>query len=106
VHHARVGGLEVVRQVRHPRHVVGVARAELRARDLLAVAQDAAHVLALVVAHDRDRARSLAEEVDDRARLGAAIDQITDADHDLVVANAGHREQPRAARGSTHGCHR
>ena len=85
--------LEVVGQRRHPSDGVGIALAELRRRDLLAVREHATHVLALVVAAERQRVGPLTEKIDDRARIGASIDQIADADDELAIVDASDVEQ-------------
>jgi hypothetical protein len=63
----------------HPCDALGVSRTELQARDLLQVREHLAHVPALVVAHQDQRARPHAEQIDDLERLWPSID-IVDAD--------------------------
>jgi hypothetical protein len=55
--------------------------------------EDPAYVLALVVAHDHDRVRALAKEPDHLAGCWTAIDQITDADEQVVRMEADFLEQ-------------
>jgi hypothetical protein len=93
VDHAHVVALEVVRQARHPRDVVRVALPELELGDLLAVREDAAHVLAFVIATEHDARRTRAKEVDDGARIGPSIHEIPDAHDEVVVADRGPIEQ-------------
>src|SRR5690606_8574621 len=51
------------------------------------------HVLALVVAADDDAAGARAEELDDGAGVGPAVDEVADADDEVVVADPGAVEQ-------------
>jgi hypothetical protein len=76
--------LEVVRQRPHPGDGLGVVVPELQAGDLLGVGEDAAHVLALMVAHDHDGVGALAEEPDRLCGLRAPVHQVSDA-HQQVV---------------------
>ncbi|GAA4506403.1 hypothetical protein GCM10023191_063430 [Actinoallomurus oryzae] len=50
-------------------------------------------MLAFVVAHDHNRVRTVAEKADHLAGCRTAIDQITDADQQIVRAEADFAEQ-------------
>jgi hypothetical protein len=50
-------------------------------------------VLALVVADDREAVRAGPEQVEDGARVGAAVDEVADADDEVVRADRRAIEQ-------------
>lgn len=71
---ANVLVLEEVGETLHPRAGVLVRVTELESRDLLPVREDAARVLAFVIAHEHDCRRKRAEVRDDRHGPWASID--------------------------------